>query len=91
VHGGSDLAKIALDMGIGHVQARHDLAFECFHLVGLPIGFVIVPAEMEKAVYREMSKVVREKPIFGLAFPFERLVGDDDVAKQPGLLTARLT
>ena len=59
--------------------------------VGLPIGLVIVPAEMEKSVYYEMGKVMKEKPSFSLAFPFERLVSDDDVAKQPGVLAYHLT
>jgi hypothetical protein len=54
-HGVSGVAKIAHDIRIGHVQARHDLAFESFHLVGLPIGLVIVPAQMEKTVDREMG------------------------------------
>src|SRR5215475_10217925 len=61
------------------------------HLFCLRVGFVIEADEGEKTVHCEMCKVVKEVPAFILRFPFERLVGNDDVAKQFLALTRTMT
>src|SRR5262245_23745056 len=75
-------AGLALEIGVRHVQARHDFSFKCLHLVGLRIVLMVISVEMEKAMDSKMGKVMKENPVLILAFPFERLVGDDDVTEQ---------
>src|SRR5262245_27316994 len=75
-------AGLALEIGVRHVQTRHDFSFKCLHLVGLRIVLMVISVEMEKTMDREMSKVMKENPVLILAFPFERLVGDDNVTEQ---------
>jgi len=75
------VAKITREVWVGQVQARHDPAFEPFHLFGLNIGLMIVSDEMKKTMHREMGKVMEEDAVFIVALAFKRFIGDDDVAE----------
>jgi hypothetical protein len=52
------LAKIVRAVGIGHVQMRHDPAFEPFHRLSLRVGLVIVAIEVQKPMYRQVGEVM---------------------------------
>ena len=47
--------------------------------------------EVKKTVHREMCKVMKEVPAFIPGFPFEGLVGNDNVAEQLIALTNLVT
>ena len=53
-----------------------------FHLIGLRIRLMIVADEVQKTVHREMCQVMQEDPVFILGLALERLVGNDNIAKQ---------
>ena len=82
-HGGqaSPRLRSRSSIGIGHVEAREDLALEPFHRFGLGVDLVIVADEMEKAMHGEMGEVMKELFVFIVAFLAQRLVGDHDVAE----------
>src|SRR5215470_15172561 len=79
------------DIWVRHVQARHDLAFEPFHFLGLCVVLMIEAVEVEKTVHREMCKVMKEGSAFIPGFPFEGLVSNDNVAEQRLALTNPVT
>ena len=57
----SDMApvsSIAAGIRIGNAQRGQDIAFQPLHALGLSVGPVIVPQKMQKAMDREMGKVL---------------------------------
>jgi hypothetical protein len=56
----SGIAWIVRVVGIGHIQTRHDPAFEPFHRLSLRVGLVIVAVKVEKPMHRQVSEVMEK-------------------------------
>src|SRR5262247_2606158 len=85
---GTGRLRVALDVGIWHVEPGKDRCFEPFHCSRLVIGRVIVAGEMKESMHREVSEMMRKGFMLGARFTFRRLVGDYDITEQPGCSTS---
>src|ERR1700674_1533285 len=69
-------------IGIGDADLRQNVALKPFHAFGLAIPLVIVSQKMEKAMDRQMGKMVRQRLALLGGFAGDRFIGNGDVPEQ---------
>src|SRR5215467_6766568 len=75
-------ATAVRNVGVRDPQPRQDRDLQSLHGGGLSVGLVIVAAQMQKAMYRQMDQMMSKRLVLGCSFARQRLIGDDDVAEE---------